>query len=119
MSENRMGGYTSSTEFVYGNLSYEQLLARAVDRCLHNRVIDPGGMYIQAVQALHLSLVDIGKGKPLRTRADEEEKRIRIEYHDQSLIIKSDALFSSITKILADSKMLFRSIMLETGREQV
>ena len=113
------GGFTSATELIYGNLSYEQLLARAVDRCLHYRVIDPGGMYIQAVQALHLSLVDIGGKKPLRTSADNEEKRINIDYHDKNLITRSDVLFSSITKILADNKMLFRSIMLETGREQV
>jgi len=110
------GGFTAPTEQIYGNLSYEQLIGRAVDRCLHYRVISKNVMYIDAVQALHLALVDI-PGKSLRTKANEAWEVINCT--DEMLLVKYDKLFSAITKILSDHKMLFRSILVETGREQV
>jgi len=116
MSNYNEGGFTAPTEQIYGNLSYEQLLGRAVDRCLHYRVVSKEIFYIDAVQALHLSLVDIG-GKPLRSKANESWERISLL--DCNLVKKYDMLFSEITAILAQYKMLFRSVMVETGREQV
>jgi len=116
MSIGDAGGFTAPTEQIYGNLSYEQILARAVDRCLHYRVIAKNTLYIDAVQSLHLSLVDI-PGKPLRTKVDAEEEIIRAM--DGTMVVKSDKLFRIITKTLSEYKMLFRSILVETGREQV
>jgi hypothetical protein len=110
------GGYVSSTDKLYANLEYEILIAKAVDRCLHYRVIAPNNEFLDAVRALYLSLVDI-PGKPLRTSAKEQYDIVM--GRDDTNVHKMEIFFSTITDILSKYHMLFRSTTVEVGRENI
>jgi hypothetical protein len=113
--------YISSTEQIYGFLNYEQLLARAVDRCLYARSkanSATASEYYSAVQALYISLVDL-RGKPMRTEIEKIYHKTLDDPNVPQVTARYDNLFMAITDELARSKMLFRSVMVEVGREQV
>jgi hypothetical protein len=114
--------YISNTEQIYGFLNYEQLLARAVDRCLFTRARASSSFasdYFSAVQALCISLVNL-KGKPMRDDLEKVRDKILNNIDEVPDAMKRyDKLFMEVTDILAKYKMLFRSVMVEVGREQV
>jgi len=112
------GKYTAPTEQIYGFMNYEQLLSRAVDRCLHYRcvAIEHSSDYIFSVQALSMSLVDI-RGKPMKSDL-EKAKPVIMNTPNTTVIERYDCLFQEITSILAKHKMLFKSVLVEVGREQ-
>ena len=113
--------YIASTEQIYGFLNYEQLLARAVDRCLYSRSkanSATSGDYYSAVQALYISLVDL-KGKPMHSKIAAVKDKLLNDESVPQMTVRYDNLFMKITEVLAESKMLFRSVMVEVGREQV
>jgi len=113
--------YISSTEQIYGFLNYEQLLARAVDRCLYARSranSATASEYYSAVQALYISLVDL-KGKPLRSDVEKLYDKILNDVNVPQVTLRYDNLFRAITDVLAKYKMLFRSVIVEVGREQI
>jgi len=107
-----------------GNLNYEQLLARAIDRCLYFRATDPYGAYYNAVIALGMSLVDM-TGKRIKSDFDLYIKEQHYENYLGFLIVVSgetgktletyDNIFKEIAKILQKHKMLFRSQLIETN----
>ena len=105
-----------------GNLNYEQLLARAIDRCLYFRTVDPYGTYFQAVISLGMSLVDM----PGRNIKSDYDVFIEKNSYGSYLVYLSrsgatealpvyDAMFQEITRILQKHHMLFRSQMIETN----
>ena len=113
--------YIAPTEQIYGFLNYEQLLARAVDRCLYSRSkanSATSGDYYSSVQALYISLVDL-KGKPLRSEIEKVKDKILNDADVLQMTDRYDNLYKAITEILAKYKMLFRSVIVEVGREQV
>ncbi len=105
-----------------GNLSYEQILARAIDRCLYFRVVDPYGSFYESVIALGLSLVDM-TGKRIRSDYDLFISDKQYDFLLSGDYIKEkgshlkdfDAILREITKILQKHKMLFRSQLIETN----
>ena len=113
--------YISSTEQIYGFLNYEQLLARSVDRCLFARAKTSNSNtneYFSAVQALCVSLVNL-KGKPMRDEMLKVKDKLLNDVDNvPNAIARYDNLFMVVTDILARHKMLFKSVMVEVGREQ-
>ena len=105
-----------------GNLNYEQLLARAIDRCLYFRVTDPYSEYFQSVSALALSLVDM-PSKPMRR---DLNLFIETNHYERVLgfmpsnrteaLVDYDIIFQEITRILQKHHMLFRSQILESNQ---
>jgi len=116
------GKYISSTEQIYGFLNYEQILARSVDRCLLDRAkanTGTAGQYFSSVQSLCMALVDI-HGKPMRSEMVKYKDRILSNTDAKpNAIDRYDELFMLVTDILARHKMLFKSVMVEVGREQI
>ena len=113
--------YISSTEQIYGFLNYEQLLARAVDRCLYARSkanSSTASEYYSAVNALYMSLVDI-KGKPMRSDIQLVKDKLLNDKDIIKVTDRYDNLFMAITDVLAKYKMLFKSVIVEVGREQI
>lgn len=105
-----------------GNLNYEQLLARAIDRCLYFRTVDPYGTFFQSVVSLGMSLVDM----PGRAIKGDYARFIQEHGYDRYLVYVGsgcktevlpvyDAMFQEITRILQKHHMLFRSQMIETN----
>lgn len=115
MSEG-LGGYVGATESLYGNLSYEQILGRAVDRALsaraHNEPID----FISAVKALSIAVVDL-PGKPMKTEITAA-KILIVDRNEGTVTDRYDLFFEEIVKILSKYKLLFKAVVLEVGREQ-
>ena len=104
-----------------GNLNYEQLLARAIDRCLYFRVAAPYSEYFQSVSALALSLVDM-PSKSMRSDLNtfiEEKQYERVlgfmPTNRTEALVDYDIIFQEITRILQKHHMLFRSQIVETN----
>lgn len=113
--------YIAPTEQIYGFLNYEQLIARAVDRCLYARSkanSSTSSEYPNSVKALYMSLVDL-KGKPMRSEVEKDKDKILNDTAILQMADRYDNLFMEITRVLAKYKMLFKSVIVEVGREQI
>jgi len=101
---------------IKADLNYEQLLGRAVDRCLFQRINSPKGFKL-SVEALEMAILDL-PGKPLRSEL-EKYLEDRPEYPSNGCSPEDIKLyvdvFKEITKILSKNKMLFKSTPLETN----
>jgi len=110
---------TEEIEEIKGELNYENLLSRAVDRCLFYRTTDPYGQFLDSVKALETALVNL-PGKKLRDEMDSFLQTIQgykeFKRNDEGIEIFS-TVFKKITDILAKHSMLFRSTIVEVGRE--
>jgi len=107
----------SIEEDIRANVNYEQLLGRAVDRVLFQRINSVSGFY-SSVYALDMALVDL-PGKPLRSDFDKELEKLGLEYpsydYSKEGMAVTEKVFKLITKILSYHSMLFRSTPVETN----
>ena len=99
-----------------GGLNYEDLLGRAVDRCLHYRAVDPDYKFHFSVHALVSAMVDI-PGKPLRTEVKQYAEAMYIsgEGKPDSSTDRYMLIFEKATDVLAKHGMLFKSTTVDVG----
>ena len=100
-----------------GNLNYENLLARAVDRTLFSRASGDLKAFGNSVYALQMALVDM-PGKPLRSEIDvflKDKKESDLVFYSVDLHFL-ESMFKEVTRILSKYHLLFRSTILETNR---
>jgi len=105
-----------------GGLNYEQLIARAVDRCLFTR--SKGEIssrdFIPSVIALRLAIVDI-PNKPMKSdlleyiKKNPQKHSVKNPDSFETSIDFHERIFEECTNILAKYGMLFRSTSIEVG----
>lgn len=112
--ENDPFGNIESVSEVKMFLNYENLLSRAVDRCLFHRcnAVENPACFCASVQALVSAMVDL-PGKPLRSEIKTFISELK---KDGSIVDVHTLIFEKCTEILSGYGLLFKTSNISIGR---